>query len=88
MGETIVVLRGLRNNFGNRQLFKEFRRVCSEGAVSPARRLCGNVVTCLSKSCQMILMPKKSNGQSVTVTSVEHVELPLNYSTIYILPTH
>ena len=35
-----------------------------------------------------ILMPKKSNGQSVTVTSVEHVELPLNYSTIYILPTY
>ena len=39
MGETIVVLRGLRNNFGNRELFKEFRRVCSGGAVSPARTL-------------------------------------------------
>ena len=43
-----VVRRGLRNNFGNRQLFEEFRRVCSEGAVSPVRTLgqhahCGNV---------------------------------------------
>ena len=35
-----------------------------------------------------VLVPKKSNRQSVTVTSVEHVELLLNYSTIYILPTH
>ena len=34
-----VVLRGLRNNFGNRQLSEEFPKVCSEGVVSPARTL-------------------------------------------------